>query len=56
MFLRRGDGTPYELLFTLVKGNAILYGFGVVLLFVLYISAFYGVYFLIKAIRERSRA
>ena len=56
MFLVRPDGTPYELLFTPVKGNAILYGFGVVLLFVLYISAFYGVYFLIKAIRERSRA
>ena len=60
MFLVRGDGTPYDVLFALVNGNPILYSLGVILLFVLYISAFYGVYFLIKALiratRERSRA
>ena len=56
MFLVRGDGTPYDLLFNLVKGNAILYPLGVVLLFVLYISAFYGIYFLIKRLNPKARS
>ena len=53
MFLVRGDGTPYDLLFNLVDGNPILYPIGVVLLFVLYILAFYGTYYLIQASRVK---
>lgn len=45
MFLLRGDGTPYDIVFNLVNGNPILYPLSVVLLFVLYITAFYGVWF-----------
>ena len=52
MFLMRGDGTPYEIVYALVKGNAVLYPVSVVLLFVLYILAFYGVYYLIRAKRK----
>ena len=48
MFLMRGDGTPYEILYSLVNGNKILYPLSVYLLFVLYILAYYGVYYLIK--------
>ncbi len=43
MFLVRGDGTPYEILYSLVNGNKVLYPLSVVGLFVLYILAFYGV-------------
>ena len=47
MFLMRGDGTPYDVLFNLVGGNAVLYPLGVVALFLLYIVGFYSVYFLV---------
>lgn len=53
MFLVRGDGTPYEILYALVGGNPILYPLGVVVLFVLYILLFYGMYFLIRANRAK---
>ncbi len=49
MFLIRGDGTPYEILYSLVNGNKILYPIGVFGLFFLYILAFYGVYFLAQS-------
>jgi len=49
MFLVRGDGTPYDILYNLVGGHPILYPMGVILLFLLYIAAFYGVYYLIHA-------
>ena len=48
MFLMRGDGTPYDIVYNLVKGNQILYPIGVMLLFVIYILAFNGIYHLIK--------
>ena len=48
MFLMRGDGTPYDILFNLVGGLQIVYAFGVVALFLLYIFAFYGIYYLLK--------
>ena len=48
MFLMRGDGTPYDMLYNLVGGHPWLYPIGVVALFLVYISAFYGVYFLIN--------
>lgn len=46
MFLVRGDGTPYDLLYNAVNGHRILYPIGVILLFVLYILAFYAIYWL----------
>lgn len=48
MFLMRGDGTPYDIFYNLVNGDPVLYPLIVVLLFILYISGFYYVYFLIK--------
>ena len=48
MFLMRGDGTPYDIFFNLVKGNKVLYPLVVVLLFVIYVSIFYLIFFLIK--------
>ncbi|MBQ9729312.1 MAG: YwaF family protein [Clostridia bacterium] len=48
MFLVRADGTPYELVYALVSGNAVLYPMLVILLFFLYIILFYVVYYLIK--------
>ena len=45
MFLMGGDGTPYDILYNLVGGHPVLYPLGVVVLFLVYISAFYLVYF-----------
>jgi len=56
MFLVRGDGTPYEILYSLVGGSPILYPIGVVLLFLLYIGAFYGVYYLVGVLKGKPRA
>lgn len=47
MFLMAGDGTPYDILYNLVGGSPILYPISVVALFLVYISLFYYVYFLI---------
>lgn len=48
MFLMRGDGTPYDIFYNLVGGNPVLYPMTVVLLFLLYILAFYAVCYLIR--------
>lgn len=45
MFLVRGDGTPYDILYNLVGGHPVWYPVGVVALFLVYICGFYGVYF-----------
>ena len=47
MFLVRGDGTPYDILYNLVGGNPVAYPLSVVGLFVLYISIVYLVHFLV---------
>lgn len=47
MFLMAGDGTPYDILFNLVGGHKVLYPVGVVALFLIYIAAYYGVYYLV---------
>ena len=49
MFLVRGDGTPYEILYSLVGGHPVLYPIAVILLFIAYILAFYFVYFLVHS-------
>lgn len=48
MFLVAGDGTPYDILFNLVGGHKVIYPAAVVALFLVYISAFYGIWFLIQ--------
>ncbi len=52
MFLVRGDGTPYDILYNLVGGNPVLYPLSVVALFLLYITAFYVVYYLVTKKRR----
>ena len=47
MFLMRGDGTPYDVLFHLVGGNRVLYPLSVVALFLLYITGFYRVFYMV---------
>lgn len=54
MFLMRGDGTPYDILYNLVGGNTVLYPLGVVALFLVYIIVFYGIYFLITRKKSKS--
>ena len=49
MFLMRGDGTPYDILFNLVGGSAVFYPLSVVALFLVYIVAFYTVFYLTHA-------
>ena len=53
MFLMQGDGTPYDILYNLLGGSPILYPIAVVSLFIIYITAFYGVVFLLR--RNRSQ-
>lgn len=48
MFLMRGDGTPYDILYNLLNGHKVFYPLLVVVLFILYICVFYNVYYLIK--------
>ncbi len=53
MFLMRGDGTPYDILYNMAGGHPVFYPLGVVALFVLYIEAFYSVLFSIRRFRSR---
>ncbi len=53
MFLLRGDGTPYDIFYNLVNGNAVLYPLIVVALFVLYIMLFYFTYYRIAHKKEK---
>lgn len=46
MFLMAGDGTPYDILYNLVNGSKLLYPLGVVVLFLIYIVAYYGIFYL----------
>ena len=54
MFLSRGDGTPYDIVFNFVGGNPVIYPLIVVLLFVIYIFAFYFVSHSIKKASEKA--
>ena len=53
MFLMAGDGTPYDIFYNLVNGSRVLYPTLVVALFLLYISLFY---YLVYILRRRSKA
>ena len=57
MFLMRGDGTPYDIAYNLVGGHAVLYPAIVVVMFFVYILAYFGIYHAInKARLHRKRA
>ncbi len=56
MFLMSHDGTPYVIVHNLVGGHPVLYPLGVVVLFLIYIAAFYGVYFFIQKARQQRGA
>ena len=53
MFLMRGDGTPYDIFYNLVGGSPVLYPLVVYFLFIVYIAAFYGIYFLFTKRKKR---
>ena len=55
MFLVRGDGTPYDILFNLVGGNRVIYPVCVILLFFLYIGLFNLTYASVKKARLRRK-
>lgn len=48
MFLSRGDGTPYDIIYNFVNGNAVLYPLIVVALFVVYILVYYKIFSVIR--------
>ena len=54
MFLMRGDGTPYDILFNLVGGHKVLYPVSVVALFLMYITGYYGVYYLVAGKKRKA--
>ncbi len=54
MFLMRGDGTPYDIFYNLVNGHTVLYPMIVVVLFFIYIIAFYASFFGIKRAMQKN--
>lgn len=52
MFLMAGDGTPYDIIYNWVNGHKVLYPLMVVALFLIYILAFYLVFYLIEKQRK----
>lgn len=55
MFLMRGDGTPYDLIYAMVGGNPVAYPLMVLLLFFAYISVFYSVFHLVLNLVHRRK-
>lgn len=55
MFLMRGDGTPYDILYGLVGGHPVIYPLCVVGLFVIYIVGYHYLYHLIRNARAEKR-
>lgn len=56
MFLMAGDGTPYDILYNWVNGNAVFYPVLVVLLFLLYITVYYGVFYMLRNRKIQQKA
>ena len=55
MFLMRGDGTPYDIVFDLTGGNPVLYPLTVLLMFFAYIAVYYLIFYL-TAGKRRAKA
>ena len=45
MFLSRGDGTPYDIVFNIVNGHPVFYPLLVIILFLIYIVGYYYTYY-----------
>ena len=56
MFLMNHDGTPYVIFYNLVNGSRIFYPIIVVGLFLLYVSVFYLVYYLVRKRQAKKAA
>ena len=56
MFLMRGDGTPYDIVYNLVGGNVIAYPIIVIMLFFVYILAFNYIFSICKRASEKRAA
>ena len=56
IFLMRGDGTPYDIVYNFVKGDKVLYLTLVVLLFAVYMAVFYQVYYLIVKLKQNNNS
>ena len=56
MFLMQGDGTPYDIVYNLVGGNPVLYPLLVVVLFLIYITAYYLIYFWVRRPKSKKTA
>ena len=56
MFLMRGDGTPYDIVYNLVKGDKVLYPTLVVSLFAVYMAVFYQVYYFIITLKQNNKS
>lgn len=56
MFLMRGEGTPYDIFYNLVGGSPVLYPMVVILLFYMYASVFYLIYFWIRKRKQKKQA
>lgn len=54
MFLMRGDGTPYDILYNLVNGHEVIYPIMVIVLFIVYIILFNIIYHLILYKKKES--
>ncbi len=52
MFLRRGDGTPYDIAYNLVGGNPVLYPLFVIGLFLAYMAVFYFIYYSVHKMKK----
>lgn len=55
MFLVRGDGTPYDIIYNLVDGHPVFYPMLVIVLFLIYIAGFYTVFYFKKKYEEKHR-
>ena len=55
MFLMAGDGTPYDIFYNLVNGHKVFYPMTVVVLFLLYIAAFYYIFYLVQKKRAQKK-
>ena len=53
MFLMRGDGTPYDILYNLVSGHKVIYPAIVLGLFLVYILIFYAIWHCIRRRKEK---
>jgi uncharacterized membrane protein YwaF len=54
MFLMEGDNTPYDIIYNMVNGSKILYPLIVVILFLIYITVFYYIFYIIKNKKNKS--